>query len=182
MAKSVGSSLEDLLVAYSQGDDRAFQAFFDRTKDIVFNFVYPKVKNREAAEDIVQETLLRVHRYVTTYNAASGPALGWLLMIARNCLFDYYKSEKNSRRLGIASDLDEEGIKPNNTWEEKIFFAELLKSMAQELGQEEIDLLVERFVVELSYGEIALKLSLDNQNVRQRVSRLLRKARAVLIK
>lgn len=178
MAKFVDSSLEDLLQAYGEGDQEAFKVFFDRTKDIVYNFLLSRIKNREAAEDIFQETVLRIHRYAASYKPQSGSAYGWVLMIAKNCLVDYYQTEKPFSHAVL--DPDSCDTSTSNIWEEKIFFKELLCSMSRDLNQDEIDLLVDKFVVELSYDEIALKRKLGSQNVRQRVSRLLKKIRSIL--
>ena len=178
MAKFVDSTLEDLLQAYGKGDDDAFKVFFDRIKNLVYNFLIRKIKNREATEDIFQETVFRIHRYASSYSSQSGSACGWVLTIARNCLADYYQSEKPFYHEGLDPELRDPS--PSMVWEEKIFFKELLCSMSRDLNQDEIDLLVDKFVVELSYEEIAKKRNLQSQNVRQRVSRLLKRIRSIL--
>ncbi len=179
VAKFGDSSLEDLLQAYGEGDDEAFNAFFDRIKDLVYNVLLKKIKNSEAAEDIFQETILRIHKYATSYKPQSGSAYGWVLMIAKNCLVDYYQSEKSYGHDRL--DPEVRDMANSSVWEEKVFYNDLLRSLSRDLNQDEIDLLVDKFVVELSYDEIAAKRNSESQNVRQRVSRLLKKIRNILV-
>ena len=48
---------EELVCAYAQGNNLAFDILLNRHEDTVYSYIYFIVKNRELAEDIFQETL-----------------------------------------------------------------------------------------------------------------------------
>ena len=100
---------DQLLSAYAErGDQRAFQQLVNRHKDRVYGFILGMVHDSELANDLFQDTFLKVidvmHRRRGGYDP-QGRFLGWVLMIARNVVYDYKRSR--SKWKDIAND-DEE--------------------------------------------------------------------------
>jgi RNA polymerase sigma-70 factor, ECF subfamily len=62
----------------------------------VFSLIYRIVDNREAAEEILQDTFLRLWDRFEQYDAEKGALLSWLFRVARNCALDFHRKE--SRR------------------------------------------------------------------------------------
>jgi RNA polymerase sigma-70 factor (ECF subfamily) len=62
----------------------------------VFSLIYRIVDNREAAEEILQDTFLRLWDRFERYDAEKGALLSWLYRIGRNCALDFLRKE--SRR------------------------------------------------------------------------------------
>ena len=62
----------------------------------VFSLIYRIVDNREAAEEILQDTFLRLWDRFERYDADKGALLSWLFRVARNCALDFLRKE--SRR------------------------------------------------------------------------------------
>jgi len=92
------TSLSDdqLLAAYAeQGDQHAFQQLVHRHKDRVYGFILGMVHDAELANDLFQDTFLKVidvmHRRRSGYTP-KGRFIGWVLMIARNVVYDYKRS------------------------------------------------------------------------------------------
>jgi RNA polymerase sigma factor (sigma-70 family) len=54
----------------------------------VYAYVAYRVRNRAEAEDITSEAFERALRYRQTYDPAKGESIGWLLGIARRCIYD----------------------------------------------------------------------------------------------
>jgi RNA polymerase sigma-70 factor (ECF subfamily) len=77
--------------------DRAFQKLFDRYEKPLFSFIYRYVKNRHSAEDIFQQTWLKVLKGLTKYRE-EGKFSSWLFGIAHNCCIDHTRQIKRSKK------------------------------------------------------------------------------------
>ncbi len=78
--------------------DQAFEALYRRHADRVFGFLLKLTGNREAAEDALQETFLRVYRGLERFD--TGRDLGaWLLQVARYVAIDAFRVEQKVKRL-----------------------------------------------------------------------------------
>jgi len=77
--------------AHAGGDGEAFEALFHRYVHRLFGFLYHMTGDREAAQDLVQEVFLRVHRARGLYDS-SRPFRPWLFGIAVNARRDLAKS------------------------------------------------------------------------------------------
>jgi RNA polymerase sigma-70 factor (ECF subfamily) len=82
-----------LLEAAAKGERAAFQALYRKTAPKLFAIVLRIVKDRAAAEDILQDTYLRVWQKAVTYSSSAGEPIGWLASIARNRAFDILRKK-----------------------------------------------------------------------------------------
>src|SRR5687768_6717707 len=78
--------------------DAAFEALYARYSDKVFGFLLKLTRSREAAEDALQETFVRVYRSLERFDADRDLAV-WLLQIARYVAIDSFRVEKKVKRL-----------------------------------------------------------------------------------
>jgi len=80
-----------LLERIAAGDREAFRLFYDRYAPKVLAYVRALGRARDAAEDVVQEVFLAVHRRAGTYRPERGEVAGWLYTITRNKLVDLWR-------------------------------------------------------------------------------------------
>jgi RNA polymerase sigma-70 factor (ECF subfamily) len=73
-------------------DAQALAEIFDRYGRLVFTVILRVVRDASTAEDLVQETFLRVWNRVRAFDARRGSIGPWLLAIAHNCAIDYLRS------------------------------------------------------------------------------------------
>jgi RNA polymerase sigma-70 factor (ECF subfamily) len=71
----------------------------------VFSLIYRIVKDRGAAEELVQDTFLRLWDRADQYDPEKGALLSWLYRVGRNCALDFLRKE--SRRVPLDVDLNE---------------------------------------------------------------------------
>lgn len=90
------SSDEELMARYKEGDARAFELLLKRHEGPVFRFIFRMVKNREKANDLLQETFLRVVKNAKRYSAKA-KFTTWLYTIARNQCIDALRKAKHRR-------------------------------------------------------------------------------------
>jgi RNA polymerase sigma-70 factor (ECF subfamily) len=84
---------EDLVRRFTAGDNGAFEVLLMRHKDRVYTYIFNMVHEESVADDIFQETFLKV---ITTlkqgrYYDAGNRFVGWLMRIAHNKTIDYYR-------------------------------------------------------------------------------------------
>jgi RNA polymerase sigma-70 factor (ECF subfamily) len=87
------NSNEQNMEAYLDGDEKALQILIKNNLDLVYNFVRRMVKNNHDAEDITQETFVKVWKKAGTYRRGSRFS-PWLLSVARNTALDFLKKKK----------------------------------------------------------------------------------------
>jgi len=75
----------------AQGDTAALEALYDRYASTVLGIALRVIGDREAAEDVLQETFWRLWKSAATFQAARGSFAGWLFRITRNLAIDSYR-------------------------------------------------------------------------------------------
>jgi RNA polymerase sigma factor (sigma-70 family) len=85
---SSGLGDEGLLAGVAQGDDAAMAAFVRRYQKRVFGLAYSMLGDTGAAEEVAQETFIRVWRHALVFDARRGSVTTWVLTIARNLSID----------------------------------------------------------------------------------------------
>jgi RNA polymerase sigma-70 factor (ECF subfamily) len=96
-AGAVMNSSEDLIARARSGDAQAFGALFDRYAGPILGFLYNFVGNREAAEDLTQETFVRAYRNLHRFRNDAKFST-WLFGIARNVAREWLRSKVNQDR------------------------------------------------------------------------------------
>ena len=78
----------DLLVRVAERDRVAFEAHYHRYVRSVYGIALRRLRDRQRAEDAVQETFAAVWRSAASYRPERGPAAPWLYAVARNAIVD----------------------------------------------------------------------------------------------
>lgn len=85
--------LNDLLIKIQNGDEYAFEKLYELANKSVYTFVYSFVKQKETAEDLMQDTFIKIKKYCALYKENTN-ASAWILQIAKNTSLDYIKKYK----------------------------------------------------------------------------------------
>ncbi|MXZ16095.1 MAG: sigma-70 family RNA polymerase sigma factor [Acidimicrobiales bacterium] len=172
----------DLVLAYQAGDDEAFAELVREYRPQLLGHARRKLGCPEAAEDAVQEALVRALRAMPRFNGnyLVGP---WLHRILSNVCNDEgnrlrREGEKTER---FAS--NDKALNPPSTIEDELGLdiddSELADAV-DNLSEQYREALMLRFVEELSYEEVAAKAGVSEENARARVSRARNAVRAAL--
>ena len=94
VGKEVDPSDEALLAGYATGDPRTAAAFVRRFQGRVFGLALTIVRQPALAEEVAQETFVRVYRHAGNYDARKGRVSTWLLSIARNLAIDVTRMKR----------------------------------------------------------------------------------------
>src|SRR5258708_1394395 len=88
-----GPELETLMLRYQQGDSAAAGELVTRLSPALHRFFMVQFVSRRYADDLLQETWLRIHQVRHTYRPGD-PLLPWLYAIARNIRVDQYRKAR----------------------------------------------------------------------------------------
>lgn len=159
-----------LVTLYQEGNEKAFEELLFRHKDRIYRAIYLKIRNQELAEDIFQETFVKIINTLKlgNYNE-EGKFLPWALRIANNLVIDYFRksnkvrmiSEASSRSddFNIFSTLSSEDKNVQEDWCHKEL-EEQMVNLIEYLPQAQSDILKMRLYEDLSFKEIA-----DKENI-----------------
>ncbi len=87
------SSDQTLMTKVRDDDRRAFEILYDRHKGKILSYLYYQSKDLNVAEELAQETFLRVFRYRKQFDENKN-FKSWMYTIARNLMMDYFRKKK----------------------------------------------------------------------------------------
>lgn len=152
----------ELVRAYIDGDNEAFDTLLQRYQSKVYSYILRIVKNKDVADDIFQETFvkiimtLRQGRYTDT-----GKFAAWLNRIAHNLIIDYYRQEKSENSVSIDNE-DADMLNRRDLCDANIedMLVDLqirddVRRIIEALPQPQREVLVMRYYNDMSFKEIA---------------------------
>ena len=97
------------LVELAKRDPRQFGELYDRHFQQIYRFVYSRVREQTAAEDVTSEVFIKALKAMPRYQDTGRPFAAWLYQIAVNAIADRYRSLKPSQPLEDFHDLSVSG-------------------------------------------------------------------------
>ena len=86
-----------LIDAFVSGDKKCIEVLIQRYKDKVYSYIILNVKNPNVADDIFQDTFVKVMTSLKSRSYSDeGKFLPWVMRIAHNLVIDYFRYEKNN--------------------------------------------------------------------------------------
>ena len=168
-----GSNLNALMARYQAGDFAAVTTLVECTGPQLHRFFMAQSVSRSDADDLLQETWLRVHRVRNTYRP-SEPVLPWFYAIARRVRIDHYR--KASRTTAHERPLEEVSDAPATLPREDAR-AEDLETLLASLSESQREVIWMMKVAGMSLEEAARATSSSVGSVKQKVHRAYRNIR-----
>ena len=98
---------EQLAMSYIDGNNRAFDLLLSRTQSKLFTYIMFVVRDHEVANDIFQETFVKVITKLQQRKYTnSGKFSAWLIRIAHNVIMDWYREQRSERIVEPTEDND----------------------------------------------------------------------------
>jgi len=155
----------DLVTAYINGDEKAFEALLMRHKDKIYRFINMKVRDGALAQDIFQDAFIKI---VNTLKAGNyneeGKFLPWAMRIAHNLVIDFFRKNNKVKMISESSSqrddfnifhtikLEDENIEDEMTREE---LETQMVDLIEYLPESQRDILRMRIFKEMSFKDIA---------------------------
>jgi len=158
------NSLDDneLVQRFIEGDQESLEILVLRHKSRVFSYIVLIVKNQELAEDIFQETFIKVIRSLKKGRyTENGKFISWVLRISHNLIIDHFRKEKLKGT--ISNDSVEVDIFNSQKFSDKTIEDEMInsrilfevKELIRELPDDQQQVIYMRHYMGMSFKEIA---------------------------
>lgn len=150
-----------LVNSYISGNEAALETLIKRHQSRIFGFIYSKVGDRDLADDIFQDTFIKVIRTLKSnaYNE-EGKFLPWVMRIAHNLIVDHFRHNKKmplyreTEEFSIFSVMTDDSL----TIENKLISDQVTKDLRQiveELPDDQKEVLMMRLYQDMSFKEIS---------------------------
>ena len=153
---------QELVKRFVQGDQSSIEILINRHKNKVFTYIFLIVKNQQLAEDIFQDTFIKVIRSLKEGKYKdNGKFVSWVIRIAHNLTIDYFRKEK---QISTCSNEDYEADIFNsrklsdNTIEDILVENQIVKEvrlLIEELPEDQKQVILLRHYGGMSFKEIA---------------------------
>ncbi|MDC0177320.1 sigma-70 family RNA polymerase sigma factor [Polaribacter sp.] len=153
---------DSLLVSeYIEGKEASLALLIQRHQQRLMSFIYSKVKDRDIAEDVFQDTFIKVIRTLKkgNYNE-EGKFLPWVMRIAHNLVIDHFRktnrmpSFKNTDEFDIFSVLGDGNLNAEKKMIQEQIYSDV-RELVKELPAEQKEVLVMRLYKNMSFNEIS---------------------------
>lgn len=153
---------DQLVAAYIQGDNVAFDTLINRHQSYIYSYILRLVKDSEIADDIFQETFVKA---ITTIKqnkySGDGKFLSWLTRISHNLIIDFFRQEKANNL--VSADNEETNILNRKTLsegtiEDEIITGQILddvRTLVNALPEDQRKVVEMRYYRDMSFKEIA---------------------------
>ena len=155
------SSDARLISLYLDGNEKSLEFLIRRHQQRIFNFIFSKVLDRETAEDIFQDTFIKVVKTLKNgvYNE-EGKFLPWVMRISHNLIIDHFRRSNRIPSLETKEDFDifqmigDGSLNVESLLVNDQIVADLQR-LVQELPDDQKEVLQMRLYRDMSFKEIA---------------------------
>lgn len=151
-----------LIQEYISGNNDAFEVLLSRYKQRIYSFIYSKIKDRDLADDVFQDTFIKVIKTLKkgTYNE-EGRFLSWVMRIAHNLIVDHFR-RKQRMPMHETQDNDYDVFysvsEPSQNVEALMIDTQIkedINALMLELPENQLEVLRMRLYQDMSFKEIA---------------------------
>ncbi len=152
---------QELIGRYIAGNESALEQIIRRHKNRVFAYILMVVKDKELAEDLFQDTFIKV---INTFRSGQykeeGKFIQWVMRIAHNLIIDHFRKAKRIPFVENSDDYDifDKIRLPVDSVEERLITEQIhrdVKKLIEYLPEEQREVLVMRHYGDMSFKDIA---------------------------
>lgn len=151
-----------LIQQYLKGDNDSFEILLAKYKQRIYSFIYSKIKDRDIADDVFQDTFIKVIQTLKkgAYNE-EGRFVSWVMRIAHNLIIDHFRRQQ---RMPMYDTYDHEQdvfyrlSEPSKNIEDMIIDSQIksdITALMLELPENQYEVLKMRLFQDMSFKEIA---------------------------
>ena len=158
---------EQLVASYIGGSELALEELVSRYQQKVFSYILMVVRNRELAEDLFQDTFIKVINTLRSGNyREEGKFSQWIMRIARNLIIDHFRKNQKMSFVenNYGNDIFDGFSEPSMSIEQAIItkqIHETLLNLVTLLPNEQREVLNMRLYQDLSFKEIAAQTNVS---------------------
>ena len=168
---------ERLMSLFQAGDENAYIVLVNRYKDKLINFIYHYLKDFESAEDVVQETMIKLYQKKHYYKEIAKFST-WLYTIAKNLANTELRKRKNRKTTLLSQFRNDDKTYeiPSDDLEigqqvQTDVVNEIIKDAVNQLSEKFKIVIILRDIQEISYEEISGIIGVPIGTVKSRINR-----------
>lgn len=171
---------KDLVARLRTGEQEAFGMLYDRYSAAIYGVVFRIIQSDAAAEDILQESFIKIWRSFTQYDESKGRLFTWMLNIARNLAIDNYRSiNRNPTQNQTATlDVDSVDIEHNCSFNPNVIG---LRELVNTLKPDQIEIIEQLYYRGLTHTEAAEEINIPLGTVKTRLHSALKALRIFFV-
>lgn len=171
---------EDLISLVEAGDAEAFAGLYDRHSRSAYSLAYRMMRDRQEAEDLVQDSFIKVWRSARSYRAERGSVRTWILSVTHNRGIVHLRSTASRRRTQDRVELTAQSAQQSEAFSET--WRNSQRGQVQEalttLPEEQLKILELAYYSGYTHAEIAEMLDLPLGTVKGRMRLGMKKIKA----
>jgi RNA polymerase sigma-70 factor (ECF subfamily) len=150
-----------LITSYLNGNEKALEELIYRYKNRIYSFIYHKISDRDLAEDIFQDTFVKVINTLKKGDyREEGKFLPWVLRIAHNLVIDHFRKGVKIPSVDLPNELDiftfisDDALSAENQMVKDQILDDV-RRIIEELPEDQKEVLIMRVYKEMSFKDIA---------------------------
>lgn len=150
-----------LISKYISGNENSLSVLIDRHQSRIYGFIFSKIQDRDSAEDIFQDTFIKVIQTLKRglYNE-QGKFLPWVMRIAHNLVIDHFRKNNRMPKFNGRGDFDVFSIisDGNLSIESQIVESQIashVRILLEELPEDQKKVIKMRIYQDMSFKEIS---------------------------
>ena len=159
------------LIHEAQNSNEGFNKLCEVCLTPVYRYILLRVRHKETAEDLTQTVFLKAFNSLSKFREIGKSPLAWLFTIARNTIIDFFRA---NGKVQIESDEMLAFIPVHDNFVEQLDIKQdvkLIKNLLTNLSPEQQEVLILKFINDLTNKEISALLSKSEESIRQLQSR-----------
>lgn len=160
---------ETLFSQIQQGDNAAFEKLYYLTYKPLYAFILSLTLNKEDAEDIMQETYIKIRGSCHLYKSQGNP-MAWIMKIAKNIFLMKIRQEKNKETVEFDECRDMLALNQISSTEDRL----LLEHLFQYISEIDRNIIILHIVAGMKHKEIAQMLQMPVGTVLSRYHRAMK--------
>jgi RNA polymerase sigma-70 factor (ECF subfamily) len=137
-----------------RGDKRAIGELYRRHVDMIYRYTYARVRDAAVAEDLTAQVFLKALEGLPNFRSTGAPFLAWLYRIAHARTVDYWRQQQRRQEVVLADNLPARDPQPHDIVVAKSEWNTAIQLLS-ELTDDQRDVIILRFIEEMSLAEVA---------------------------
>jgi RNA polymerase sigma-70 factor, ECF subfamily len=173
---SANDRLQRLLVDTGRGDKRAFEQLYSLTSRCLMGRALSILRDRDAAEDVLQEAYVRIWAGAGKFDTNRGHALGWMIRVLRNTAIDRLRRDRVQARYVLFVDELPDAPAASDAIEDRLTLTAALGA----LSPEHLNIISRVVVQGWTHNEVSLQDGVPTPTTKARAQRGLKRLRTAL--
>jgi RNA polymerase sigma-70 factor (ECF subfamily) len=168
---------DEMLFCLQSNDQRHFSKLYDRFSPALFGLILKWIKDKEVAENLLQDVFIKAWRSRELYDAEKGRLFTWLYRITRNICIDHLRSKTYRNSMMAIPEDNMAGIKTSFVAEGLIPDAIGLRKLVDTLRQEEKEVVNLMYFKGFTQRQIAEVMNIPLGTVKTRMNKAIKELR-----